>query len=128
MIARSLDFFFFEREGSDQKASYREEQGQIWVFERLSIFGWSHLLGLLYREPQTGSRSLGSRCQECWFTLSAVSENLLSVLGTLPGFQWLAGDLSCSLACRSRLSESHSVLPVLCVCVCPRHTGLGPAV
>ena len=63
------------------------------------------------------TRSLGSRCQECWFTLRAVSDNLLSVLGTLPGFQWLTGDLSCSLACRSQLSESHGVLPVLCVCV-----------
>lgn len=128
MIARSLDFSFFESEGSDQKVSDREEQGQVWVFERLSVFGWTHLLGLLYQEPQTGSRSLGSRCQECWFTLSAVSENLLSVLGTLPGSQWLAGDLSCPLACRPRLSESHGAPPVLCLCVCPRHAGLGPAV
>lgn len=38
--SKKFGFLLFGREGSDQKASYREEQGQIWVFERLSIFGW----------------------------------------------------------------------------------------
>ena len=92
MIARSLDFSFFESEGSDQKVSDREEQGQVWVFERLSVFGWTHLLGLLYQEPQTGSRSLGSR----FWQGSAPAENcggslhlflayggLLSIFGAL---------------------------------------------
>lgn len=66
MIARSLDFLFFESKGSDQKVSDRKEQGQVRVFERLSVFGWTHLLGLLYQEPQTGGSVTEMYCHRVW--------------------------------------------------------------